>query len=66
MQRGDDAADDLPAEEHPEVADPADRYGLHLGVGRHRPQARHDHVECGRECQPSHAIRYRRGGESAQ
>ena len=48
-QRGDYAADDLPAQEHPEVADAADRHGLHVGVCRHRPEARHNHVECGRE-----------------
>ena len=48
------------------MTDAADRYGLRLGVGRHRPQARHDHVERGRECQPPHPVRYRRAGESAQ
>ncbi len=64
-QRGNHAADDPPTQKHPEVADAADRYGLHLGVGRHRPETGHDHVECGREHEPPHAIRYRLGGESA-
>jgi hypothetical protein len=48
------------------VADAADRHGLHVGVCRHRPEARHNHVECGRERQPPHAVGYRRGGEPAQ
>ena len=48
------------------MTDAADRYGLHLGVGRHRPQARHDHVERGRECQPPHAVRYRRAGDQPE
>ena len=56
-QRGDYAADNLPTHEHPEVADVTNLYGLHLGVGRHRSEAGHDHVECGRECQPPHAVR---------
>ena len=32
-QRGDYVVDDLPAQEHPVVADAADRYALHFGVG---------------------------------
>ena len=55
-QRGDNAADNLPVQEHPVVANAADRYGLHFGVGRHRPETRHDHVGRGRECQPPHAV----------
>src|SRR3981081_4241388 len=65
-QRGDYAADNLAAQKHPEVTDSADRYGLHVDVGRHRPEAGHDHVEWGGECEPSHAVRYRRAGESAK
>jgi hypothetical protein len=38
-QRGDYVVDDLPAQEHPVVADAADRYALHFGVGRHRPES---------------------------
>ena len=55
-QRGDNAADNLPVQEHPVVANAADRYGLDFGVGRHRPETRHDYVGRGRECQPPHAV----------
>ena len=65
-QGGDDTADNLPTKQHPEVADTPDRYRLDFGVGRYRPKAGHDHVECGRKCQPANAVGYRRGGESAQ
>jgi len=51
-QRGDYVFDDLPAQEHPVVADAADRYALHFGVGRHRPESGHDYVGRGRERQP--------------
>jgi hypothetical protein len=55
-QRGDYVFDNPPAQEHPVVADAADPYGLHSGVGGHRPDTRHDHVGRGRECQPPHAV----------
>jgi hypothetical protein len=65
-QRGDYATDNLLAQEQPEMADTADRYGLHFGVGRHRPQARYDHVERRRECQPTDARRQWRASDSPQ
>ena len=65
-QRGDYATDNLLAQEQPEMADTADRYGLYFGVGRHRPQARYDHVECRRECQPTDARRQWRASDSPQ
>jgi len=65
-QRGDYATDNLLAQEHPEMADTADHYGLHFGVGRHRPQAGHDHVERRRECQSTDARRQRRASDSPQ
>jgi hypothetical protein len=65
-QCGDDASDNLRAQEHPEVADASIVGGLHFGVGGHRPDAGHDHGESGRDCQPPHAFGYWRGGESAQ
>jgi hypothetical protein len=47
-QCGGYATDNLLTQEHPEMADTIDRDGFHLGVDRHRPQARHDDIECGR------------------
>ncbi|MDT5263866.1 MAG: hypothetical protein QOI90_492, partial [Mycobacterium sp.] len=42
----DDTSDNPRAQEHPEVADAVELHGLHVGVGGHRPDAGHDHVEC--------------------
>ena len=60
-QCGDDAADNLPAQEHPEVTDAADCHGLHFGLARYRPNAGHNDVELGRDCQPPHAVGHWRG-----
>jgi hypothetical protein len=59
-QRFSDTADNLPIQEHPEMADAAYRYGFSSGLGRYRPNAGHDHVECGRKCHPANVVGYRR------
>jgi hypothetical protein len=65
-QRGDDAVDHLPTQQHPRGDRRRRPLRSAVSVGRHRPEAGHDHVECGRECQPPHAVRHRSGGQSAQ